>query len=297
MEIDNISPEKVKTIIKRDYPNFEIESIKILKSGWDNSVFEINNDYIFRFPKKENKGLKNEIKIIKYLNDIISLKIPVNDFVGKKDLYVGYKKIIGQPLNQDIIKSLSDKEKKLVAEDIANFFYEFHSSLPISLAKKFDIQSNTRDWWPPVIERLIIKIKDKKIKFFLRENLIRYLTMMENEPDLVIAYNDLHENNIAFNYKKRKIEGIFDFGYVSIEDINKEFYYLCLNDLPLVIETVKQYNKLSGKEVDIKKVYLTAVVGGAAMLAIHSDNPKTKEYRDAMDKLIVLFNAENQFLF
>lgn len=297
MEIDNISLEKVKEIIKLDYPNFVIDSIKILKSGWDNSVVEINNDYIFRFPKKENKGLENEIEIIKYLNNKISLKIPIYEFVGKKELYVGYKKIIGQPLDYNLIKSLSDTEKKTVAEDIAKFFFEFHSSLPISLAKKFNIQSNTRDWWPPVIERLIMKIEDKKLKFFLRENLIRYLTLMENEPNLVITYNDLHENNVAFNCEKRKIEWIFDFGYVSVEDINKEFYYLCLNDLSLTAETLKQYNKLSTKKVDIKNVYLTAVIGGAAILAINYDNPKTKEYKDAMDKLITLFNMENQFLF
>lgn len=297
MEIDNISIEKVKEIIKLDYLNFIINSIKILKSGYDNSVVEINDNYIFRFPKKENKGLKNEIKIIKYLNSKIGIKIPVYEFVGKNESYVGYKKIIGQPLDRDLIKSLSDEEKIGVAEDIARFFYEFHSSLPITQSKQFNIKSDTCDWWPSVIERLIMKIESKKLENFLRESLLKYSTMLKNESDLVIAYNDLHENNVAFNCVERKIEGIFDFGYVSIEDINKEFYYLCLNDLPLVIETVKQYNKLSGKKVDIKKVYLTAVVGGAAILAIHSDNPNTKEYKSAMDKLICLLDAENQFRF
>jgi len=89
-----------KRIIEKDYPGFDIRSIKALKSGWDNFALEINRTYIFRFPKSPNFKLDKEIKILERLNGKITLKIPIYEFIGKKVPYVGYKKIIGQSLSR-----------------------------------------------------------------------------------------------------------------------------------------------------------------------------------------------------
>lgn len=113
-------------MIQEDYPDFNIKSIKPLKSGWDNFVLEINQIYIFRFPKSPNFKLDKEIKILKRLNGKVTLKIPIYEFIGKQTPYVGYKKIIGQSLSSCTLELLTSKNKNFLAYDVANFLNEFH---------------------------------------------------------------------------------------------------------------------------------------------------------------------------
>jgi hypothetical protein len=51
--LSNIDIKEVKRIIEKDYPLININEIKTINNGRDNIVFEINNTYIFRFPKNE----------------------------------------------------------------------------------------------------------------------------------------------------------------------------------------------------------------------------------------------------
>lgn len=66
---------------------------------------------------------------------------------------------------------------------------------------------------------------------------------------MVIAYNDLRQNNVAFDEKNRKLKGIFDFGDVTVEHISIEFYRLFSFDQKLTIDVIKDYEKMSEKKL------------------------------------------------
>ena len=289
MKKDKSQLNKFKTIINLDYPDFKIKSIETLKAGWCNFVVEINKTYIFRFPKENDVNLDGENKILKILKGKTTLEIPDYEFFGIKNPYVGYKKITGQPLTIALLKSLSDNNKQLLAFDIANFLYEFHTLLPITRAKQLNLGSDNHRWRPEVIQKYVIgKLKDKKLSDFIEVNLNKYLKLIEDKSDLVIAYNDLHQNNVAFNKKTVRLNGIFDFGDVAVEHISIEFYRLFSFDPQLTADVIKQYEKLSGRIISIERVYISAVVSIAAMLGVYNRQPKSKKYKDAMKDLLRL---------
>jgi aminoglycoside 2''-phosphotransferase len=78
------SIKQVKKIISQHFPDLEIKEIILLGEGDNNCAYEINNQYIFRFPKhlQAEKDLKKEVVFLKTLKPHISLLIPEFKFVG-----------------------------------------------------------------------------------------------------------------------------------------------------------------------------------------------------------------------
>jgi len=289
MKISKSQINKFKKIIKQDYPDFKIESIKMLKAGWCNFAVEINKTYIFRFPKKYDVNLDLEVKILKILKGKTTLAIPAYEFFGKKSSYVGYEKITGQPLTTALLKSLSPENRQLLASDMANFLYEFHKLLPIAKAKQLNLGSDNHKWRPEVIQKYVIgKLKDKKLLDFIEINLNKYLELIKDKSNLIIAYNDLHQNNVAFDKKSGRLNGIFDFGDVAVEHISIEFYRLFSFDPALAMNVIKQYKKISGRKISVERVFVTAVVSVAAMLGVYNRQPNSKKYKDALNDLLRL---------
>jgi hypothetical protein len=294
--LNKIQLNKFAKIIKRDYPDFSIRSIKSLKSGWDNFVIEINRSYIFRFPKSKNFKLDKEIKVLKRLNGKITLEIPLYEFVGKETLYVGYKKIIGQPLSRNIVEKLRAKDKNILARDIARFFYEFHLALPINMSRKFGIKKDGQYWRPLVIKKKVIgRLKNRGLSDFIEFVLDRYLDLNKNNPNLVIAYNDLHGSNMAFDSKKCRLNGIFDFSDVAVEDVNREFCSLFSLDQKLAYSVIRQYEKLSGRLININRVFCNSVISAASILGVFINQPSSKNYRYALSDLLQLKNISSKF--
>jgi len=289
MNINKSQLNKFINLIKADYANFEIKSFKPLKSGWDNFAIEINKLYIFRFPKKKDIDLKKEINILKQINGKMTLQIPVYEFIGKKSPYVGYKRIEGQPLTINTLKSLSLKNRRRLVSDIANFFYEFHKFLPVTQAKKLGVEIAKHEWEPKIIKKRVIgKLKNKDLSDFLKYNLDKYLTFINIKSDLAIVYNDFHEENIAFNRNGGRLIGVFDFSDAAVSNVYMEFYRLYAFDKKLTIEVLKEYEQLSGRLIDLNKVFISAVVGVGAELGFYSLHPNSKEYINSLKNLMTL---------
>ena len=283
------SSSKIKKIINSDYPDFLIKSIKPLKGGWDNFVFEINGKYIFRLPKKETFNLGKEIKILERLKNKISLEIPIYEFIGKEVAYVGYKKILGQAVTAELLKTLSKKEKDILAHDIAQFFYEFHKALPIRLAKEFKLKRNTEGWRPVVIKKTLLKkIKDQELLKFLKESLKKYFAIRQDKQNMIIAFSDLHGENMAFDIIKKRLIGIFDFSDVAIEFLDREFSHLFSADQELNLEIVSHYQKLSHRKINLENVWLYSIVGEASIMTVYNKKPKSEIYQLAKNNLLRL---------
>jgi hypothetical protein len=288
--------EKFKERINSDYPNFKITSIKSLKAGWDNYVVEINKTYIFRFHKKGNFNLEKEIKVLQGLKNKITLEIPNYEFIGKESVYVGYKKIIGGSLTPEIIKNLSSDKKEKLAHDLANFFDEFHRVWTIAEFKKIRDGRDDLSWQPEVIKKYSIKrLEDQILINIIKEFLIKEEKFDFKKAKLVVAYNDLHGNNVAFSQKEEKLTGIFDFSDVAINDVNIEFYRLFLLDPELAVMTIKKYEKLSGRRVSLERVFANAIICAAAIWGVYSKKPNSKKAQAAFKDLMTIKNIYLDF--
>ncbi len=103
-----------------------LENWKIHNNGWCSLAIEINNKWIFKFPRKpENKKwLEKEILFAKQFAKKSNLPVPDVKFEGNN--FYGYPKIQGQPLTEKIFKTLDKKTKEKIAKQLANFLNTLH---------------------------------------------------------------------------------------------------------------------------------------------------------------------------
>src|SRR5579864_6868154 len=208
--------EDLKKVILQDFPDMPITSAKLLNNGWDNVVLEINAQYIFRFPKDEGYRFAEEIKLLELLRGKITLAIPDPEFIGKSLVYMGYKKVEGGDMTEDIFNSLSDEQKDVLAFDLANFLAEFHRTTAI--AKFVELNPVTEEMEIQIenpYENLESIISDKPTLYFISETIDEYKSILENKSEQVVLYNDLHTENMAFDPISKKLNGVFDFGDVT----------------------------------------------------------------------------------
>jgi len=47
-----VTPELAKSLVEMAFPTLKPVSVREFDVGWDNSVFLVNNSFVFRFPRR-----------------------------------------------------------------------------------------------------------------------------------------------------------------------------------------------------------------------------------------------------
>jgi len=111
-----------------------VQNIHVLNAGWDNVVFEVNDNLIFRFPRREF-GLicmENEIAVLPYIQKKLSYPISAPQWVGEPSIYypyhfAGYQKVEGEAVCDAFHQLIDDKD---FAKTLAKMLKELHQ-IPI----------------------------------------------------------------------------------------------------------------------------------------------------------------------
>lgn len=77
-------PELAGRLIARRFPELRGAPVERLASGWDNTVFLVGGDWVFRFPRRQMAipGVEREIAVLPVLAPRLPLPVPVPRFAG-----------------------------------------------------------------------------------------------------------------------------------------------------------------------------------------------------------------------
>jgi len=125
-----------------------IETIILLDEGWDNLVYLVNGNIIFRFPRRELGVIcmQNEILLLPYIAKQVSFKFSVPHWVGQpSDLYPypfsGYNMLSGESLC-DAATTLINNNSFILT--LASWLKELHS-IPVNNDYVKSIKGN-QEW-------------------------------------------------------------------------------------------------------------------------------------------------------
>jgi len=106
-----------------------IEKYRYLKWAFDNDVFIINNEAVFRFPRTEKvrSNLKYEIEFLNFLDGKVRTSIPKYSYVSESGDFAGYNIIPGKTLTAAAFKTLSRSNKEKAISQLIAFMNVFHS--------------------------------------------------------------------------------------------------------------------------------------------------------------------------
>ena len=74
-----------RRLIGEQFPEVEQRSLQLLGAGWDNTVWLVEEKWVFRFPRREMviPGLENEMRYLPQIAPLLPLAIPFPTLLGK----------------------------------------------------------------------------------------------------------------------------------------------------------------------------------------------------------------------
>ena len=74
-----------RRLIGTQFPELERRSLSLLGQGWDMTVWLVDDQWVFRFPRREMviPGLENEISHLPQLASLVPLPIPIPTYIGE----------------------------------------------------------------------------------------------------------------------------------------------------------------------------------------------------------------------
>ncbi|MGO4528292.1 phosphotransferase [Paenibacillus sp. 2TAF8] len=218
-----VNEEQARTLIGRQFPQLSSKEVKRLGWGWDNTVFLIGDEYVFRFPRRTFAvgAIRMEGKLLPKLEAYMTIPYPKPLFFGEaSDEYpapfLGYAHVPG-----DFPIGLTEECRALSAETLAKFLRRLHE-FPVQAALKCGVQQDHRN---------LTDIASRKVKMegFLSKvvehltpdefGVIKaYISRLQNdrvEPVNTLLHGDLHFKNMLVN-ENGIVSGIIDWGDLSV---------------------------------------------------------------------------------
>lgn len=214
-----------QAMIANQFPSLSPIKIDYIGEGWDNKVFMVNDQYVFRFPHRKIAAslIERENAVLIYLQNRIDLQIPEPLFIGSPTSdypydFHGYHAIKGKSGCHAEL-SLAARRQSIVA--FAQFLKQLHSitdTMARSIGAKaqffdrtkvIEILPNLRERIDKIHHRNIISI-DKTV--FDKELAIAAMVTLPKTN--VLVHGDLYCRHLIFDHQQ--LVGIIDWGDVGI---------------------------------------------------------------------------------
>ena len=218
-----VSLEDAKVYIEEQFSELMPVEITEYGKGFDNTVFLVNQDYVFRFPRREIavRLLEKENRMLPELVGLLPLKISEPLYFGKPSKnfpwpFTGYRAIKGQMLH-----NLDETASQASGPDLALFLKKLHQ-FPVKKAERSgvphdEIKRANMTKRLPMLKDHVRKLNEKQL-YNDPDRLTAYsegLNIIEAENEKVLVHGDLHLRNIVVN-EMGSVKGVIDWGDLHI---------------------------------------------------------------------------------
>jgi len=143
-----VEADLARRLIGEQFPELGLRTIKLLGQGWDNTVWRVDDEWTFRFPRRSYAvpGIENEMAVLPRLAGALPLPIPNPTFLGRPSEefawpFYGCPFLPGRELAD---ADLSDEERIGLARPLAEFLRTLHSldldaELPVDPVRRADM--------------------------------------------------------------------------------------------------------------------------------------------------------------
>lgn len=222
-----IDVELATHLIGSQFPELLPLEVTLKGEGWDNVVFQVNEEFLFRFPRRQIAVslLLNEACILPKIRPRLPLPIPELIYQGQPDAkfpwpFLGYRFLKGVTACQ-VHLSLAEREK--LAPVLAHFLSKLHQ---ISGAEAQSLGAIPDQLGRLNIQKRLPQVLDylgKLEKLQLFSDLGPFYSIVEQSRDLtetgkkVLLHGDLYVRHLLID-SNRNLIGIIDWGDVHYGD-------------------------------------------------------------------------------
>lgn len=293
-----IEPPLALQLIREQFPELAPKNIRLLGAGWDNTAFIIDEELIFRFPRREIALplLEAEWCALPKLASRLPVPIPIPQWKGAPTSvfpwpFIGYRLISGFTA---CYANLLEKERTALAEPIAQFLAVLHAT-PKSEIYEWNIPQNNQN-------RIDGTLLTTKLRKTFEE--LSLLGLLENKNQLELAvqnlqnfrapinsflvHGDFYVRHLLIN-KNHQLVGVIDWGDIHLGDPAID---LAIAHSFLPVEAHESFRKAYGEISEetwslakLRAIYSSTLL---ALFGYHSNDPNI--LREGLRSLRVMAN-------
>jgi aminoglycoside phosphotransferase (APT) family kinase protein len=221
-----VTPGLAVALINSQFPQLAPVLLEPFGSGWDNTAYLVNGEWVFRFPRRAIAVplIETEVRVLPALASRLPLPIPDPVWVGHPDdryrwPFVGYRRIHGRIVSE---AALDDDARERLARPLGEFLRSLH---------EVDIEE-ARGWGaaPDTLGRLdrdrLQALIRPRVAELVRLGVIAEappwlavleagLAALDEEPPPVLLHGDFYARHVLVDEQARAA-GVIDFGDLHI---------------------------------------------------------------------------------
>lgn len=222
-----ITEELVRACLQQQFPELPLHTLKCIGEGWDNKVFLVNDEIIFRFPRREIavEGIVQEQIVLTRLQGRFDIAIPNPEFVGHASPafpypFLGYRMIKG---HSGCHAHLTEEQRLQSLPVLAKFLKQLHAvdeeqALALGAKPQFFDRAHLIKLVDDLNER-VNKINERKICVIdtsVYNNEVQAAQAIELPAAKCLVQGDLYCRHLFFD--QGKLTGIIDWGDLGINN-------------------------------------------------------------------------------
>jgi len=219
-----------------------INHVDVHEGGDDFLVFEVNSEWMFRFPRSltSQQVFENEILFLSMFSSMSPLQVP--DYQYRGDGFAGYLKVPGKPVSFEMFQTFSESARKKIAKQIGSLLSILHN-FPVKDATSISI---TRGWegnhhknGATFLEKVTPLLSPS-----VRKKTIRCMeSLLAEKFDSKVIHGDFYIPDHVFYDENEQQVGVIDFADVTIYDPAHDFQSVVEIGGEAFFETVMKYYK------------------------------------------------------
>lgn len=220
-----VTEELARQLIEGQFRDLRPVRLRLLGEGWDNTAWEVNETWVFRFPRRAFAVpfFQTETALLPKIAPEVPLAIPVPIFKGQPDEgfswpFAGYRMLPGRTADRAV---LTEEQRKRAAIPLARFLRTLHSMDPAPWGAPPDTlgRLNLAKRMPQVEERLA-----KAVELELIESPAPWFRVLNDAPAeydpacTTLVHGDLYSRHVLVD-DHGEVCGVIDWGDVHAGDV------------------------------------------------------------------------------
>lgn len=295
-----LEPNEVLVLIQNQFPELKAEKIRLLGAGWDNTAFIINEELIFRFPRREiSLGLlEAEWALLPKIASLLPVSIPIPRWRGSPSdcfpwPFIGYRMLSGFTA---CYANLSENQRESLAVPIAQFLSALHK-IPPHKTKDFMFYGDnfSRVEGSSLTQKIHLNLQEMELLGLLQEkdklySLIERLQSYRAPIMDTFVHGDFYVRHLLLN-EKHDLVGVIDWGDMHIGDRAIDLA-IAHSFLPISSHALfqKTYGPISKETWNLSKLRALFSSSMLALFGHHSKDPSL--LREGLRSLTIMANSK-----
>lgn len=210
-----MTEQEMLQLIKKKFPAFTWKTYTFHDKGYDHVVIIFDNTTVFRIPRDEEyrEKILNEKKLLDYLGKHITASIPQYTYLSRNERLAKYNMVSGKELTVSRYRRMSQQERALCIRQLGVFLTEIHATSE-RVVRQCHVESEDSKKIFVSLEKDLKKLVFSKLKSNEQNSINDYFVkskqMLQQGYTPVLAHNDLSDEHILWDEKKKKLN-VIDF--------------------------------------------------------------------------------------